>query len=160
MNPEKYRLQKVLEIRKTKYDEAIQHLALCREKLVTAEIELLKRQNLAKECQEKQKSEQNSFLKKLENGLKASEILTYQNYLQSLQKQELQLQIAVKQQQIAVGQAKIEVEKALNELKEATKELKIIEKHQENWLAEKNQLMEMEEQNVSDEVSLLLHKPN
>ncbi|MDQ2746008.1 MAG: hypothetical protein M3T96_01970 [Acidobacteriota bacterium] len=156
--PEKYNLQRLLEVRTRTRESAVEILAQRRAQLAAAEKELAARKKAVEDCQRAQRTAQTEFLEKSENGIKNSEILVHRQHLIDLREKETELLAAVEQQKELVVRAAAEVEKALQVLTEATKELQAIEKHRENWRREQKIQSNRKEQKANDEIGAILHE--
>lgn len=155
---EKYKLQRLLEMRERTRDDAALYLGECRRELGSAENELNSRQNAVENCRREQAETQSDLTRKSQSGMKSSEMVTYRQRLADLRENEKLLLEAVEQQKAIVIRAEQKVDKALNALNEAAKEVKVIEKHRENWQTEKNIETERREQKLNDEIGVILHE--
>ena len=156
--PEKYNLQRLLEVRARAREAAVELLAERRAQLAAAERELAARRKAVEDCRQAQQRAQSEMLEKSRNGIKNSEILVHRQHLSDLRETEIELLAAVEAQQAVVERAAVEVEKALHHLTEATKELQAIEKHRENWRREQKIELNRKEQKNNDEIGAILHE--
>ena len=156
--PEKYHLQKLLELRERAKAAAVEVLARKRAQSVAAETELAAREKAAADCRAAQRTAQTAMIEKSKHGIKNSEIIIYRRHLIDLRMREAELLAAVGQQKIVVQRADSEVEKALETLTEMMKELQTIEKHRDNWRREKRVEANRKEQKNNDETSAILHE--
>lgn len=156
--PEKYNLQKLLEVRARTRENAVEVLARKRARLTAAEKELAAREKAVQDCRQTQNRAQTAMLEKARNGIKNSEIIVHRQHLIDLREQEADLLAAVEQQKSEVIRAAREVEKALQMLTEATKEWQTIEKHRENWRRERKIELTRKEQKSNDEIGAILHE--
>lgn len=157
MKAKKYRLQTVLEIRARTKDEAARMLALRLQLLEQAEAELVRRRMKLQACYEQQDQAQGAMNQELRRGIQANKILSHQNFLNDLKKQELTLQSNVDKQVETVLQAEIEVEKAREKLAESARDLKSIEVHKTHWQSAEQKAEDRREQKISDEIGAILH---
>ena len=156
--PEKYNLQRLLEVRERGRDAAVNFLTQCREQLNLEEAKLEKRRAAAEICRQTQRRVQSELTEKSKKGIKNAEMVYYQQYLADLRKNEAELSAAVEQQKSVVERAASEVENALSALAEATKEMRIIEKHRENWRREEKIKSGRREEKSNDEIGAILHE--
>lgn len=155
---EKYKLQRLLEMRERTRDDAALYLAECRRELSSAENELKRREKAVEDCRREQAETQKSLIEKSQSGMKSSEMVRYRQRLSDLREHETSLLMAVEEQKNVILRVEQKVEKALNTLSEAAKEVKVIEKHRENWQLEKRTENERREQKLNDEIGALLHE--
>lgn len=158
MAADKYKLQRLLEMRERTRDDAALFLADCRRELNSAESELKKREQAVRNCRREQTETQNDLTEKSQSGMKSSEVVIYRQRLSDLRESEILLLAAVEEQKSVVLRAEQKVDKALETLGEAAKEVKVIEKHRENWQTEKRIESERREQKLNDEVGAILHE--
>lgn len=156
--PEKYNLQRLLEMRERARDEAALYLAGCRDELQLAENELDRRKQAVEDCRRAQTEAQGAMIEKSSGGIRSSEIVRHRGHLTDLREKEAELRAAVEEQKGTVARAEQKVEKALTALGEASKEAKVIEKHRENWLAAKKNEAARREQKTGDEIGAILHE--
>ncbi len=156
-NTEKYRLQRLLEIRERAREQAAIQVAECRRQLKLTEIELENRKQAVESCRKAQSEMQIQMIEKSKGGIKSAEIARFRQHLTDLREVETNLIAAVEEQKKTVGRAEQAVEKALNFLSEASKEAKVIDKHRENWQVEKRIEAERREQKSNDEIGAILH---
>lgn len=155
---EKYKLQRLLEMRERTRDEAALYLADCRRELKAAENELNNRRKAVENCRRAQAEMQKALMEKSQSGMKSSEMVTYRQRLSDLRENEKMLLAAVEEQKTVVNRAEQKVDKALSSLNEAAKEVKVIEKHRENWRDERKIETERREQKLNDEIGAILHE--
>lgn len=155
---DKYKLQRLLEMRERTRDDAALFLTECRRELTATENELNKRKKSVENCRREQAETQNGLIEKSQSGMKSSEIVRYRQRLADLRESEKSLIAAVEEQKAVVLRAEQKVDKALNALNEAAKEVKVIEKHRENWQTEKKIESERREQKLNDEIGAILHE--
>lgn len=158
MQPKKYRLETVLQIRARAKDEAARQVALRYERLAQAEEELNRRQLNLQICYERQNAAQAAMLEDLTKASQAKKILAHKNYLRDLRNLETELLAAVEQQKQTVAKAEAEVDSAREKLVEAARELKAIEVHKTNWQAAESAAHTRREQKLSDEIGSILHR--
>lgn len=158
--PEKYNLQRLLEMRGRTRDETAIHLAECRRLLTAAENQLSERKQAVEDCRDGQRETQNQLIENSKSGMKSSEIVRYRQHLTDLREREIQLLAAVEEQRKAVERHAQTVEKALGALQEAARETKVIEKHRENWASVKRTETARREQKTNDEIGAILHERN
>lgn len=156
--PEKYNLQRLLEVRTRARESAIEFLAQKRAQLHETEMELATRKKAVVDCRKAQREAETVMMEKAVGGMKNSEIIVHRQNLFDLREIEKDLIRHVEQQKIIVERAEEEVEKALELLTEATKELQAIEKHRENWRREKKIQANRREQKIGDEIGAILHE--
>ncbi|MEP6901756.1 MAG: flagellar FliJ family protein [Actinomycetota bacterium] len=156
--PEKYNLQRLLEMRERARDEAALYLAECRRLLNLAEIELRSRKKAVENCRQQQQSAQAQMIEKSGGGIKSGEIVRYRQHLAALRGEEMKLRAAVEEQKRVVERAQLTIEKALDELDEKAKEVKVIEKHRENWRLKQKTEAAQRETKSNDEISSILHE--
>lgn len=155
---EKYKLQRLLEMRERTRDDAALYLADCRRELTAAENELKKREKSVENCRREQMETQKALIEKSQSGMKTSEIIGYRQRLSDLRENEISLIAAVEDQKTVVARAEQKVDKALDALNETAKEVKVIEKHRENWQTENKIENERREQKLNDEIGAILHE--
>lgn len=156
--PEKYKLQRLLEVREREHETAVRFLAECRRLLTAAEDELRRRRQAVEDCRRQQQRAEEALWEKARGGVKNSEIIIHRQHLADLREREKELIAAVEEQEKAVERAAEEVENALFALTEATKEKKVIEKHRENWQRTKRVETTRREQKETDEIGAILHE--
>ncbi len=156
--PEKYNLQRLLEVRERARENAVEFLAQKRAQLAEAERELAARKKAVADCRQAQRMAETAMMEKSRGGMKNSEIIVHRQHLFDLREIEKELIKSVELQKIIVERAAAEVEKALQLLTEATKELQAIEKHRENWRREKKIEANRREQKTGDEIGAILHE--
>ena len=156
--PEKYNLQRLLEVRERSRESAVEFLAQKRAELAEAERELEARKKAVADCRKAQRAAEAEMVEKMSGGIKNREIMIHRQRLFDLREIEKDLIKAVEQQRIIVQRAAAEVEKALELLTEATKELQAIEKHRENWRRERKIEANRKEQKIGDEIGAILHE--
>lgn len=155
---DKYKLQRLLEMRERTRDDTALFLADCRRELTNAENELAKRRKAVEDCRREQVELQKTLVEKSQSGMKSSEMVNYRQRLADLRENEKSLLVAVEEQKAVVVRAEQKVDKALTALNEAAKEVKVIEKHRENWESEKKIESERREQKSNDEIGAILHE--
>ena len=155
---EKYKLQRLLEMRERARDQSALHLAGCREQLRLAEAELEERKSAVDNCRKEQTETQAEMIKKSGGGIRSTEIVRYRQHLKDLREKEIRLQNLAAEQETVVRRAEQTVEKALLALAEASKETKVIEKHRENWQTAKKTEADRREQKTGDEIGAILHE--
>ncbi len=156
--PEKYHLQRLLEVRESAREAAVSFLAERRDRLNLEEAELEKRQAAVEICRQTQRRSRSEMLEKSKKGVKNSEMVGHQRYLSDLRKNEAELLTAVEQQKLTVKRAAGEVENARLALGDATREMRVIEKHRENWRREEKIKSGRREEKNNDELGALLHE--
>ena len=156
--PEKYNLQRLLEVRERARESAVEFLAQKRAELAEAERELTARKKAVVDCRTAQRTAETEMMEKARGGMKNQEIIIHRQRLFDLREIEKDLIKAVEQQKIIVGRTEEEVEKALQLLTEATKELQAIEKHRENWQKARKIEANRQEQKIGDEIGAILHE--
>ncbi len=156
-NQEKYRLQRLLEIRERAREQAAIQLAECRRQLALTEIELENRKQAVEDCRKAQIDTQTQMIQKSRGGIKSAEIARFRQHLIDLREHETNLITAVEEQKKVVVRAEQTVEKALNFLSEVSREAKVIDTHRENWRVEKKIETERREQKSNDEIGAILH---
>lgn len=156
--PEKYNLQRLLEVRERARESAVKFLAQCRYELALAETELAARQKSVEDCRQAQQRAQTEMLEKTKVGFKTKEMIIHRQHLIDLREKETELLATVEQQKTIVARAEQEVEKALIAVGEATKEMQVIEKHRENWRRGKQVEFAWREQKTNDEIGAILHE--
>ena len=156
--PEKYNLQRLLEVRERARESAVKFLAHCRYEAALAETELAVRKNAVEDCRQAQRRAQSEMLEKTKVGFKTKEMIIHRQHLIDLREKEAELLKTVEQQKSVVARAEEEVEKALLALNEATKEMQVIEKHRENWRRGKRIEFVRKEQKTNDEIGAILHE--
>ena len=154
---EKYRLQRLLEMRERAREQAAIALAECRRQLAAAELELENRQQAVEDCRQAQRDTQTQVAEKSRSGIKSSEIVRFRQHLIDLREHETTLLTAVEDQKKAVARAEAVVDKAFVALGEASKEAKVIDKHREHWQSEQKIETERREQKSNDEIGAILH---
>lgn len=157
MKAKKYRLETVLEIRARAKDEAARAIAVRFQQLEQAEAELNRRRMKLQACYERQDQAQAAMNHELDKGIQARSILSHQNYINDLKKQESELLDEVEKQIRAVAQAESEVEKAREKLIETARELKSIEVHKTNWQSSARTEENRRAQKISDEIGAILY---
>lgn len=155
---EKYKLQRLLEMRERTRDDAALYLAECRRELTVAENELRRREQAVENCRREQIETQNALIEKARSGMKSSEMVRYRQHLSDLREDEVRLLAEVEEQKKVVLRVEQKTEKALDSLNEAAKEVKVIEKHRENWQTEQKIEIERREQKLNDEIGAILHE--
>lgn len=156
-NAEKYRLQRLLEMRERAREQAAIRLTECRRQLNLAEIELENRRKAVADCRKAQIDAQRQMNEKSSGGIKLTEIVRFRQHLMDLRETETKLAAAVEDQKSAVARASATVDKAFDALAEASKEAKVIDKHREHWRAEQKIETERREQKSNDEIGAILH---
>lgn len=156
-NTEKYRLQRLLEIRERAREQAAIGLAECRRQLSLAELELENRKQAVTDCRQAQIETQTQMTEKSSGGIKSSEIVRFRQHLTDLREHETKLLAAVEDQKRVIIRAEATVEKAFNVLSEASKEAKVIDKHREHWRVDQKIETERREQKSNDEIGAILH---
>ena len=154
---EKYKLQRVLELRESARNSSAEYLCERRNLLLSERKELEKRVAAVEKCRIDQITTDNQMIEDSRNGIKSSEFARYRQHLSDLRDTETQLIEKVDDQKAAVSRAEQAVESALNALQEATKEVKVIEKHREKWQAAKDVGDRRREQKSHDEIGAILH---
>jgi flagellar export protein FliJ len=157
MKAKKYRLETVLGIRGRAKDEAARQVAVCLQKLESAEEELARRQRALQTCYEQQNKAQALMNEELSQGVQARNILAHQNYLNDLRKLEIELKEEVEKQIQTVTKAEKELETAREKLSETARDFKSIEVHKENWQVSQQNEKNRREQKLSDEIGAILH---
>lgn len=155
---EKYKLQRLLEMRERTRDDVALYLAECRRELTATEDELKKRQQTVENCRREQAETQKELVEKSQSGMKSSKMVGYRQRLSDLRENEISLLASVEDQKTVVARAEQKVDKALDALNETAKEVKVIEKHRENWQTEKKIESERREQKSNDEIGAILHE--
>lgn len=157
MKSEKYRLQKVLEIRSWAKEEATKTVTLSLQKLEQTEVDLNRCQLNLKSCKEKQKQAVKFLEVELNKGLSTNNIIQHRNFLDDLKKQEIELKNEVEKQKKIVEIAKKELDSAEEKLLETVRELKAIETHKTNWQTSEQNEKNRQDQKISDEIGAILH---
>ena len=153
-----YRLQTLLENRQRAKDaaeqafaEALQALAQERQKLKELEEDLQRRKAERKE-------KVRAFLEEvMAKGTGAGGMAQMNRFEERLKDEEAQVALEIEQQKDCVAQAEALVEQRRMEMAEAAKELKAIEKHKENWTAERKKERQAREDLVQEEIGNTLH---
>ena len=153
-----YNLQRLLEMRERGRDEAARFLGECRRQLAFEEDELENRKQAVENCRQEQQDSQTQMIEDSRSGIKQTEIARFRQHLSDLREKEIQLLEEVEKQKHTVARAEQEVDKALVKLNEAAKETKVIEKHRENWQADKKVEFNRREQKTNDEIGAILHE--
>lgn len=156
-NTEKYRLQRLLEMRERAREQAAIGLAESRRLLSAAELELENRIQAVENCRQAQRDAQTQMAEKSRGGIKSSEIVRFRQHLTDLREHETNLVAAVEDQKKAIARAEAAVDKAFNALSEASKEAKVIDKHREHWRSDQKIETERREQKTNDEIGAILH---
>lgn len=158
MQPKKYRLQKLLEVRNLVKDEAARKVGLCLQQLEDAETELNRLQKNLQACRERKNQAKALMNEELDKGLSAHNILGHMNFLDDLKKLEIELKVKVETQRKIVAKAEKELESARVSLVETNRELKVVETHKNNWQTTENSEKNRREQKISDEIGAILHQ--
>jgi flagellar export protein FliJ len=155
--PDKYNLQRLLEMRERVRDDSALYLGECRRLLNLAEVELNNRIQAVEVCRKSQQAAQKTMIEKSASGIKSAELVRFRQHLADLREEEEKLLTAVELQKEAVTRAEKTVDNALDKLHEDAKEVKVIEKHRENWRNENKINAERREQKSNDEIGTILH---
>lgn len=155
---EKYKLQRLLEMRERARDDAALFLAECNREVAAAEKELQRRIQAVEDCKLEQIKNQNEMIEKAMDGMKSTEAVRYRRHSIYLREKGVELKKSVEDQKHVVTRAEQKADKALEALNEAAKEAKVIEKHRENWKVEKKIEGERREQKLNDEIGAILHE--
>lgn len=155
---EKYKLERLLDVRERARDAVVEVLARRRSELAAAENELKARKKAVVDCRAAQQRSQDEMQEKVKDGIKTSEIVIHRQHLIDLRETEAGLLASVDKQKAVVSRAEQEVEKTLLALREATKEVQVIEKHRENWQHNKKLELIKLEQKTNDEIGAILHE--
>ena len=154
---EKYKLQRLLEMRERKREDAAIYLGKCRDQLELEELELVRRNQAVEDCRQEQIQTDKQMLHGSMKGIKNLELVRYRQRLSDLRDSEQNLLNSVKEQEGVVRKAEQTVAKALDDLHEAAKEVKVIEKHRENWENVKRLETKRLEQKRNDEIGTIMH---
>lgn len=156
---DKYRLRTVADLREKAKKDAAQFVALRRQQLAAEEAELERCQRAVEANLQKQKAAHQTMIDEMNKGAEVRFAVGHRIHSADLREQEIVLRANVGKQEKVVAQAAAEVEKALELLAEAAKELKVIEKHRENWQANRKIELERREQKLNDEIGEILYSP-
>lgn len=158
MPKSKYKLQVVLDVRERAKQDAARRVATRRAELAEAEAELSRRRQAVDDCRGRQRAAQEKLIEKLAEGADVGHVVTHRTHLADLRQLEQELLRRVEQQCTAVARAEHDVETALGLLGEASQELQVIEKHREEWQAQKLLDDQRRAQKLSDEISSIIHE--
>ncbi|MEW6605876.1 MAG: hypothetical protein AB1414_00300 [bacterium] len=153
MKDSAYPLQRLLEIKIKKEEEATLEMAEEKSKLKQEE----EKERLLKTEKEKVQQQLQNLSDEInenlfQNSMMIYEIAQYRNYKQALENKIVEIEKDIDQQQIKVKKAQLRVNQAREKLIQACKERQVIEKHKENWLTQIKKQILKKEQKEQDEI--------